>query len=95
MAQNPNTLVNTRFETLGQAAGEFLDGLPYRSQILDTITATEWMNMGHRRREVLDRVAAKQQLYERFDRNQALWTPLYPNAPDGERVYAMPLSALP
>jgi hypothetical protein len=53
------------------------------------------MNMGHRRREVLDRVAAKQQLYERFDRNQALWTPLYPNAPDGERVYAMPLSALP
>jgi serine/threonine-protein kinase PpkA len=95
MAQDPNALINTRFETLGQAVGEFLDGLPYRSQILDTVTEAEWMNMGHRRRIVLDRVSAKQQQYELFATDDRLWTELYPGAPDGERVYAMPLSALP
>ena len=95
MAQNPGSLVNTRFETLGQAVGEFLDGLPYRSQILDTITPEQWMNLGPRRREVLDRIAAKQQQYEHFAANDRLWTKLYPEAPDGERVYAMPLSSLP
>lgn len=95
IAQNPNMLVNTEFETLDEAAGDFLDDLPYQSDILQNITPEEWMNMGSDRRRWLDRVRSRVQLYEHFHDDPALWTALYEGAPAGEHVYAMPLEALP
>ena len=94
MSQNPDTLVNTDFTTLGGAFGEVLEDLPYRSQIME-ITEQRWANSGTLQREVLDRLRATLALYERWHDDPANWTKLADDAPDGEWVFAMPFSALP
>ena len=94
MAQDPESIVNTQFETLGDAVGEFLSDLPYHSVLMD-VTAEEWENMGPRRRTILDRVRARLTLYEQFHDNPRMWVALYEGAPPGEHVIAMPLEALP
>ena len=94
MSQNPETLVNAEFDTLGGAFGEALSDLPYRSEIMD-ITESRWANSSTLQREVLDRLRARLVLYERWHDDPANWTRLADDAPDGEWVFAMPFSALP
>lgn len=94
MSQNPETLVNADFDTLGGAFGEALSDLPYRSEIMD-ITESRWANSSTLQREVLDRLRARLVLYERWHDDPANWTRLSDDAPDGEWVFAMPFSALP
>ena len=94
MANDPRMLVNAEFETLGSAFGEFLEGLPYRSRIME-ITEDRWENMGTGRRQIIDDLRGRFLLYERWHDDPDLWVPLYENAPDGEHVYAMPFGALP
>lgn len=95
ISRNPGVLVNTSFETLDEAIGEFLDDLPYESPILADITQEKWLNMGSERRAILDRVRSRLQLYEHFHDDASLWTALYDGAPDGEYVFAMPIETLP
>lgn len=94
LAVNPDLVVNTGFETLGGAVGEFLQGLPYRSQIMD-LTEDRWINAGTERREIIDGLRQKLSLYRQIHNDPANWTALYADAPDGEHVYAMPFSVLP
>jgi hypothetical protein len=94
LAVNPDLVVNTGFETLGGAVGEFLQGLPYRSQIMD-LTEDRWINAGTERREIIDGLRQKLSLYRQIHNDPANWTALYDSAPDGEHVYAMPFSVLP
>lgn len=94
MSQNPDTLVNADFDTLGGAFGEVLADLPYQSEIME-ITESRWMNSSTLQREVLDRLRGRLLLYERWHDDPANWTALAEDAPDGEHVFAMPFSALP
>ncbi|WP_051341618.1 vWA domain-containing protein [Azospirillum halopraeferens] len=94
MSQNPDTLVNADFNTLGGAFGEILADLPYRSEIME-ITESRWANSSTLQREILDRLRARLLLYERWHDDPANWTRLSDEAPDGEHVFAMPFSALP
>ncbi len=94
MATDPTMLFNTEFDTLGSAFGEFLEGLPYQSRVME-ITEDRWENMGTGRRQIIDDLRGRFLLYERWHDDPDLWVPLYENAPDGEHVYAMPFGALP
>ncbi len=94
LAVNPDLVVNTEFETLGGAVGEFLANLPYRSRIMD-ITEDRWANSGTLRREILDELRQKTELYRRLHDDPGNWTELYEGAPDGEHVFALPLRSLP
>ena len=94
MAADPRMLVNAEFESLGGAFGEFLEGLPYRSRVME-ITEDRWENMGTGRRQIIDDLRGRFLLYERWHDDPDNWVPLYESAPDGEHVFAMPFEALP
>ena len=94
MAADPRMLVNAEFETLGSAFGEFLEGLPYRSRVME-ITEDRWENMGTGRRQIIDDLRGRFLLYQRWHDDPDLWVPLFEGAPDGEHVFAMPFEALP
>lgn len=94
MAADPHMLVNAEFDTLGSAFGEFLEGLPYRSRVME-ITEDRWENMGTGRRQIIDDLRGRSLLYQRWHDDPRLWVPLYDGAPDGEHVLAMPFAALP
>ncbi len=95
MSRDPNRLGQQRFENLGEMLGEYLRDLPYTSQVLE-IDESTWLSMGPgAQREVLDDLAAKLRQYEVIHDQVDLWVALYPNAPEGEHVYPMPLEALP
>jgi hypothetical protein len=83
------------FQRLAGAFGEFLDDLPYQSQIME-ITEEQWVNMGAgERRTILNALASKLRLYEEFNRQPALWVSLDRERNPGEQMYPVPLSALP
>lgn len=95
IAREPERLAATQFQTLGDAIGEYLDGLPYTSEVMG-VTATDWAAMGGaRQREIIDGLKSKLALYERYHNTPQLWTKLYEGAPDGESVLAIPLTSLP
>ncbi len=94
LALNPDLVVNTEFETLGGAVGEYLENLPYQSRIMN-ITDQRWIEMGTLRRQIIDDLRQKAALYRRYHDNPENWTALYPGAPDGEHVFALPLNSLP
>ena len=94
MSQDSSRLVNTEFETLEDAVGEFLEDLPYRPEIL-RITPDDWASMGSQRTVILDRVRSSLTTFEYIHDSPQYWTSLYEGQPDGETVYAMPLSELP
>ena len=93
MAQNPDRLVNTDAETLGGAL-EFLEDLPYESQLMLT-TEERWSQSAMNRRQILDGMRQKLVQYRKWLLDASVWTRLYPGAPDGEYVFAMPFDVLP
>ncbi|WP_458877519.1 vWA domain-containing protein [Arenibacterium sp. CAU 1754] len=93
MAQNPDRLVNTDSDTLGGAL-EFLEDLPYESQLMLT-TEDRWAQSAMNRRQILDGMRQKLTQYRKWLLNPQVWTPLYDGAPDGEYVFAMPFDVLP
>ena len=95
MAREPGRLVTTEFGTLDKAAAEYIEGLPYRSELLG-IDEDRWVRMSPTdQRELLERLETKLKLFDRFHDDPSLWTALYEGAPPGETVFPMPLSALP
>ncbi len=95
MARDPNLVVDAQFETLGEAMGDFLDGLPYRSELLE-MSPSRWVNLSSiEQRDVIDRLRRKMRAFERLHDDEARWQSLNPDTPDGEKVYAMPLAYLP
>ena len=93
MAQNPDRLVNTDSDTLGGAL-EFLEDLPYKSQLLITDEA-RWAQTAMTRRTILDGMRQKLVQYRKWLLDPNVWTPLYAGSPDGDYVFAMPFDVLP
>ncbi|MFC6686855.1 vWA domain-containing protein [Jhaorihella thermophila] len=93
MAQNPDRLVNPETETLGGAL-EFLQDLPYESQLMLT-TERRWRQSAMNRRRILDGMRQKLAQYRKWLHYPDVWTALYEGAPDGEHVFAMPFDVLP
>lgn len=93
MAQNPDRLLNVEARTLGGAL-EFLEDLPYESQIM-SMTPQRWSESAMTRSTIIAGMRQKLVLYGRWLRDPTVWTPLYDGAPDGEHVFAMPFDTLP
>jgi serine/threonine-protein kinase PpkA len=92
-ARDPRRMAE--FQRLGGAFGEFLQDLPYQSQIME-FTQEEWIDMGAgRRTEYLNALEAKLRLYEEFNRQPSLWVSFDGGRNPGEAMYPVPLDALP
>ncbi|MFE0752572.1 vWA domain-containing protein [Inquilinus sp. NPDC058860] len=75
--------------------GEYLEGLPYRSRIMD-LTEDDWLSWSYgQQRQFLDDLQAKIRLYQQVYDNTDLWIALDGDRTGGEAVYPMPLDALP
>ena len=80
---------------VGALLGEYLDGLPYKSQIMD-IDQDSWIARGPiAQRAVLNDVESRLRLYQEFQGQADLWHDLSHTGRRGEEVYAVPLEALP
>lgn len=93
MATNPDMLVNAEADSLGGAL-EYLERLPYRSQLLQ-MTEDRWAQSAMLRRTILDGMRQKLTQYRKWLYDASVWTALYDGAPDGEHVFAMPFDVLP
>lgn len=93
MAQNPDLLVNSEAKTLGGAL-EFLERLPYKSQVLG-MTEQRWAESAMIRRSMIDGMRQKLTQYRKWLYNSSVWTALYDGASEGETVFAMPFDVLP
>ena len=80
---------------LGGLLAEFLEGLPYNSEIMG-MTQQQWdmMSAGPQAR-ILNQIEAKLRLYQSFSANQALWTTLSGRRDAGDQVFPVPLDSLP
>jgi hypothetical protein len=89
-------LVNEGADNLGGMIAEFLEYMPYYSnRRIMNVTAKEWINDPGLRINVALELEAKLDLYESLYKSEELWTKLHDEQNEGERVYAMPLEALP
>lgn len=81
--------------SLGGLLGEFLDGLPYQSELMG-MTEDTWLAMGAgAQAHLLNGIDARLRLYQDFSANAALWTTLGGRSDAGEQVFPVPLDALP
>mgnify|MGYP006423363353 FL=1 len=95
MLRDPDRIADTKLESLGDVLGEYLEGLPYESEIAG-IDERYWNSMGPaRQQQLVDRLQSKLDLYQRFNENPKLWVALAEGAPESEKVYPVPLDALP
>jgi hypothetical protein len=82
-------------ERIGGLLGEYLDGLPYRSDIMN-ISQDDWQAMGGiKQADILDGVEAKLRLYQEFQSQTDLWINLAGPEHPGEAAYPVPIEALP
>jgi serine/threonine-protein kinase PpkA len=84
-----------QLDKLGAVVGEYLDDLPYKSQVME-LTEQEWLSMGAAaQRELLNAVEAKIRLYTEFASQPGLWVSFDGGKVPGDAVYPVPLEALP
>ncbi len=86
----------TRLAELG-LLGEYLEGLPYKSEVL-TLTQDTWTRWGTMRQyEFIDRLNKKVRRYDLYYRDQDRWVDLSQTgtADPAEWVYPIPLTDLP
>ncbi len=84
----------TKLADLG-LLGEYLDGLPYKSDVM-TLDQDTWSRWGTQRQfEFVSRLKGKIRLYERYNADSDRWVSLAQGSPPGERVYPVPLRDLP
>jgi hypothetical protein len=97
MGRDPSKLGQGKAKNLEQAGlmGEYLEGLPYQSQLM-SIDFDAWTNMGvGQSQAIIDGIKSKIALYQRFHDDVDRWVQLNPAAAAGDRVYPVPLDALP
>ncbi len=93
LANDPNAVVDA--DNLGDLLGEYLEDLPYQSQLME-IDEQTWLSMSPgAQREVLDNIRYKLRFYRRLHDQVDLWVALYDGSPEGETVFPVPLDALP
>lgn len=84
-----------RSDRIGALLGEYLDGLPYQSEIMD-IREEDWLAMGAiAQRQVLNNVESKLRLYQEFQAHPDLWVDLSGTRGPGEALFPVPIEALP
>ena len=75
--------------------GEFLEGLPYQSEVLNLDEAT-WTSWGVLRQEqFIQSLSNKLRHYQRFNADVDRWVALSPGADARENVFPVPLEMLP
>jgi len=85
----------TRATQIGGLLGEFLDDLPYKSELLDR-TGAEWRQMSSLERDaIMNRIDNKLSLYQLYDQQADKCYDLGHSHDPGERVYPVPIEALP
>ncbi|MBK1642382.1 hypothetical protein CKO12_10930 [Chromatium okenii] len=97
LARNPNQVSQVQVGRLADVGlvGEWLDDLPYTSQMMN-LTEARWLARSFaEQQEVLDAIEEKIQLYRRIHDDTDRWISLAPDAPKGEMVTTIPLDALP
>jgi serine/threonine-protein kinase PpkA len=95
LARDPEALRQRGLESLGGVLGEYLDDLPYVSDVATMDRAT-WRNMGAgAQTEFLDKLESRLRLYQDFNRTPELWKAFDDGRDPGEAVFPVPLSALP
>ncbi|QNT77986.1 vWA domain-containing protein [Entomobacter blattae] len=92
-ARDPSQIAHA--ERIGDLLGEYLDGLPYKPDLM-TISQQDWLAMGAiAQRTVLNRVESRLRLYQAYQSQPDLWVQLGGSHDPGEAVYPVPLEALP
>lgn len=97
MGRDPSRLGQGKAKNLEEAGlmAEYLDGLPYQSQLM-SMDLRAWSNMGVIDSQIiLDGIRSKIALYQRFHDDVSNWVKLNAVASDGDRVYPVPIDALP
>lgn len=97
MGRDPNQLAKGDSPTLGQLGlmGEYLDGVPYPSEVL-SLDEDEWKRMtGTQQQELIRRLNTKLKLYQRYNADVDRWVSLAEGSDPSEHVYPVPLDALP
>lgn len=95
LSRDPQRLGQRGSESIGALLGEYLDDLPYQSQIME-IDRDTWRAMGAgAQREVLDAIEDKLKLYTEFHNDTGLWVAFDGGRVPGDAVYPVPLDALP
>lgn len=93
MANRPEAVQNAG--TLGPLLGEYLQDLPYNSEIIN-LTPEDFRDMSPvRERQLFDGLRSKLVALERIHRETARWHALKPGAPPGESVTIVPLALMP
>ena len=92
-ARDPQKISQSK--NIGGLLGEYLQGLPYKSDIMN-ISEQDWLAMGAiAQRTVLNNVESRLRLYQEYESHPDLWVQLTGSKDPGEAVYPVPLEALP
>lgn len=97
LARDPAALNNPNATRLGELGllGEYLDDLPYKSDVMG-LSRDIWSSWGtSEQEELLDRLRRKLRLYRVYNDDVDRWVTLAPGADAGDAVYPVPLGALP
>lgn len=82
-------------QTVKDVLAEFLDGLPYRSDI-SSISLEKWLSaQTGQRDEILNNIDSKLAMYEAYYADTDNWVALHADAAEGDKVYPVPLQFLP
>ena len=97
LARDPNQITNPEATKLGEMGllGEYLDDLPYRSDVMN-LTSDVWEQWSTtQQEEFLDGLRRKVRHYQIYHDDADRWVSLSPVGGPGEDVYPVPLQALP
>lgn len=96
LTRDPSRFSHTPGQNLAQTGvlGEFLEGLPYKSDVLN-MTENDWYNKSvGEQTQFINRLKSRIARYEEYDKDRTNWESFgSPNA--GDWVYRVPLSMLP
>ncbi|MDI2113723.1 vWA domain-containing protein [Commensalibacter nepenthis] len=92
-ARDPSKIAQS--QQIGGMLGEYLQDLPYKSDIMN-ISEKDWLAMGAiAQRTILNNVESRLRLYQEYQAHPDLWVNLSGNNDPGEAVFPVPLEALP
>lgn len=92
---DPRRIPASQEAEVGSLFGSFLDGLPYKTQFMETSLQdfNEWGSV--RRRELVLRLERLMRLYAEYNRERRYWHRLDGNPNPAEAVFPLPLGDLP